>query len=79
MEGKDERRSFHFRSPFSSNDKERSIKLCPRCGSSSIKLSSKWDGWLTPEVYLCGECGYRGPIYLEMTEKEYLEWRQEKD
>jgi predicted RNA-binding Zn-ribbon protein involved in translation (DUF1610 family) len=42
------------------------IKVCPRCGSKNIKLSSTFDGWITPEVYLCMECGYRGTIILEL-------------
>lgn len=46
--------------------KRRSIKVCPVCHSLKIKLSSQFDGWLTPEVYICLECGYRGPIVLEV-------------
>ncbi len=42
------------------------IKVCPVCGSRKIRLSSSLDGWLTPEIYICEECGYRGPIYLEL-------------
>ncbi len=45
-------------------------KLCPRCGSPQLKLSSRFDIWLLPEQYLCGNCGYRGPIILEMDEEE---------
>jgi len=42
------------------------IKLCPRCHSKNIRLSSVFDGWLTPEVYVCKDCGYRGPLVLEV-------------
>jgi predicted RNA-binding Zn-ribbon protein involved in translation (DUF1610 family) len=77
--GRDEHHTSRFPGLFGRKGKERRIRLCPRCGSRSIEYSSKWDGWLTPVVYLCGECGYRGPIYLEMTEEEYLEWMEEKD
>jgi len=43
----------------------KSIKCCPRCGSPKIKLSSRFDVWLTPEQYICENCGYKGPIVLE--------------
>jgi len=46
-----------------------SIKLCPRCGSPKIRLSSSLDIWLTPEQYVCERCGYKGPIVMEV-EKE---------
>jgi len=42
------------------------IKLCPRCGSPDIHLSSSLDVWLTPEQYVCEKCGYKGPIVLEV-------------
>jgi len=43
-----------------------SIRLCPRCGSRRIHLSSKFDLWLTPPQYVCEKCGYKGPIVLEV-------------
>ena len=50
------------------------IKVCPICGSRNIHLSSSFDGWLTPEIYVCENCGYRGPIILEIEiDKEQLE------
>jgi len=48
----------------------RSIKCCPRCGSSNIRLSSSFDAWLTPEQYVCANCGYKGPIVLERETSE---------
>jgi len=42
------------------------VKICPICGSERLDLSSPFDGWLTPETYICLDCGYRGPIYLEL-------------
>jgi len=45
------------------------LKLCPRCGSPKLRLSSRFDVWLTPEQYLCEKCGYKGPIVMEL-EKE---------
>ncbi|MBS7610356.1 hypothetical protein KEJ19_07365 [Candidatus Bathyarchaeota archaeon] len=42
------------------------LKLCPKCKKPSIKPSSTFNGWLIPEEYVCLECGYRGPIVLEV-------------
>ena len=49
----------------------KSIKVCPRCGSPKIRLSSELDFWLTPKRYLCNECGYLGPVVLELEVKEF--------
>ncbi len=49
--------------------KRTSPKLCPRCGSPELRLSTRFDMWLFPEQYICSECGYKGPITLEL-EKE---------
>jgi len=46
--------------------RKRRIKVCPVCHSPEIKLSSAFNGWLTPEIYVCMKCGYRGPIVLEL-------------
>jgi len=45
-------------------------KLCPRCGSHKLRLSSSFDIWLTPEQYVCEKCGYRGPIVMEVEKEE---------
>ena len=45
---------------------DRTVKVCPRCGSPDIHLSSSFDVWLTPEQYVCRNCGYKGPITLEL-------------
>ncbi len=42
------------------------IKVCPRCGSSKLHLSSRFDFWLFPQQYVCEKCGYVGPIVLEI-------------
>ncbi|MDH5438487.1 MAG: hypothetical protein OEX76_06260 [Candidatus Bathyarchaeota archaeon] len=47
-----------------------SLKLCPRCGSPKLRLSSRFDGWLTPEQYICENCGYKGPVVMELEEKK---------
>jgi len=49
-----------------------SPKLCPRCGGSKLRLSTRFDIWLFPEQYVCSECGYKGPVTLEL-EKEQKE------
>ena len=50
--------------------RNQTIKLCPKCGSPKLKLSSSFDIWLTPEQYVCRNCGYKGPIILEVEKKE---------
>jgi transcription elongation factor Elf1 len=47
---------------------------CPRCCSPKISLYSSLDIWLTPKKYVCNECGYVGPIVMELEkEKERVE------
>ncbi|MFB0501118.1 MAG: hypothetical protein ACETVP_01470 [Candidatus Bathyarchaeia archaeon] len=46
------------------------LKLCPRCESPKLRLSSRFDVWLTPEQYICENCGYKGPIVMELEEKK---------
>jgi len=43
---------------------------CPRCGSPEIHLSSSLDYWLTPKKYMCQNCGYVGPIIMEVEKEE---------
>jgi len=43
---------------------------CPRCASPKINLSSSFDIWLMPKKYLCKECGYLGPIVMELEKEE---------
>lgn len=45
-------------------------KICPRCRSSRLRLSSSFDIWLTPEQYVCEKCGYKGPVVMEIEEGE---------
>lgn len=46
--------------------KKITVRLCPACHSKNIRLSSGFNGWLTPEIYICSDCGYRGPVTLEV-------------
>jgi predicted RNA-binding Zn-ribbon protein involved in translation (DUF1610 family) len=50
--------------------REPSKKYCPRCGSSKMHLSSSLDYWLTPKKYVCENCGYVGPIVMELEKEE---------
>ncbi|MDI6690968.1 MAG: hypothetical protein QME50_03750 [Candidatus Bathyarchaeota archaeon] len=43
---------------------------CPLCGSPKIRLSSSLDYWLTPKKYVCENCGYVGPIVMEIEKEE---------
>jgi predicted RNA-binding Zn-ribbon protein involved in translation (DUF1610 family) len=43
---------------------------CPKCASSGITLSSSLDIWLTPKKYICNNCGYVGPIIMELEKEE---------
>ena len=54
---------------------EATTKLCPKCGSKKISLSSGFDTYprmygITPRQYVCAECGYKGPIVMEQTKEE---------
>jgi predicted RNA-binding Zn-ribbon protein involved in translation (DUF1610 family) len=50
-------------------------KLCPKCGSQKIALSSGFDTYprlygITPRRYVCWECGYNGPLIIEQTKEK---------
>jgi len=45
-------------------------KLCPKCGNPKLRLSTSFDGWFFPEQYVCEQCGYKGPIVLELEKIE---------
>lgn len=47
-----------------------SIIVCPKCGSTKIHLASRLDSWLMPSIYVCDDCGYHGPIVMELEKKE---------
>ncbi len=42
------------------------MRICPVCGSRRLERASVFSGWLTPEVWFCPDCGYRGPVYGEI-------------
>jgi predicted RNA-binding Zn-ribbon protein involved in translation (DUF1610 family) len=43
---------------------------CPCCGSPKIRLSTSLEYWLTPKKYLCENCGYTGPVVMELEKEE---------
>jgi uncharacterized Zn finger protein len=43
---------------------------CPRCCSPKIKLTSSLSYFLTPKQYYCEECGYVGPVVMELEKDE---------
>ena len=44
---------------------------CPRCCSPKIKLTSSLAvGGITPKQYYCEECGYVGPVVMELEKDE---------
>ena len=46
--------------------------FCPRCASPKIHLFSGLDLWLTPQSYVCDDCGYRGLIVMELEEEKQV-------
>jgi len=47
--------------------------FCPRCASPRIRLFSSLDIWLTPKKYVCDNCGYVGPVVMEIEKIEEKE------
>lgn len=50
---------------------------CPRCASPKIHVSSGFDYWLVPVKYVCDNCGYVGPIVMELEKLEKEESKKE--
>ena len=53
---------------------KRTPKFCPKCGSPRIRFSSSFDVYprmygLTPGKYVCENCGYKGPVVMELEEE----------
>jgi len=54
---------------------EATTKLCPKCGSHNITISSCFGTYpqmfgITPRKYVCAECGYNGSIVMEQPKEE---------
>ena len=43
---------------------------CPKCASPNIRISKGFDQWLVPMKYVCEDCGYYGPIVMELEKEE---------
>ena len=50
--------------------RKRTQIYCPRCCSPKLKLTSNMSVWLTGTQYYCEECGYVGPVVLELEKEE---------
>ncbi len=48
----------------------RALIACPRCGSTRVRRLGGLFGWLLPTTYACPDCGYMGPLILELEEEE---------
>ena len=60
-----------FRELFKSLKRQKTgLKICPKCGSPDIHLSSILNGWLMPEKYLCAECSYSGFMVVELEDNK---------
>jgi transcription elongation factor Elf1 len=46
---------------------------CPRCCSSKISLHSSLDYGLMPKKYVCANCGYMGPVVMELEKEKETE------
>jgi hypothetical protein len=44
--------------------------FCPKCASPKLTLSNSLDYWLTPQKYVCKECGYVGSVFMELEKEE---------
>jgi len=43
---------------------------CPICGSPEISLLTSYNYMLGPGKYVCKNCGYCGPIIMELEKEE---------
>jgi len=43
---------------------------CPRCASQKIHIFSSLNYGIMPRKYLCENCGYVGPVVMELEKEE---------
>ena len=41
--------------------------FCPKCGSHKMQVNESYG--ILPHMYTCTECGYEGPLFLEIEEE----------
>jgi len=62
---------------------EKKVLICPVCGSRRIDYASLYPesgeivGLGIPEKYYCPDCGYKGPVAIEVYEKEVKNARKQ--
>ena len=42
------------------------VRICPKCRKPRLKSMMNVSGWLAPPLFECLNCGYVGPIFLEI-------------
>lgn len=42
-----------------------SLRVCPKCGRSNLKLDNSVGLGFLPAIYICKDCGYRGHLIIE--------------
>lgn len=59
---------------------EEEVRLCPRCGSTKISIRSIDIPGFAPEVYVCGNCGFKmeAPLEAEPLKVVEVEEKTEK-
>ena len=59
---------------------EEEVMICPRCGSTKISIRSIDIPGFAPEVYVCGNCGFKmeSPIEAEPLKVVLAEEKTEK-
>jgi uncharacterized Zn finger protein len=53
----------------------RTIQICPVCSKPSLNL---YMGGYLGKLYICSNCGYVGPISIEMEAEEYVKMMKER-
>jgi hypothetical protein len=46
------------------------VKICPKCREPRLKTMTNVSGWLAPPLFECLNCGYVGPIFLEIDSED---------
>ena len=53
------------------------IRLCPFCKKPTLGPADNISGWMTPDVFSCSNCGYRGQLCIEVDPDEYERYQKE--